>query len=207
MCVFSFSLAVTLRGVVTDVVNLLQDATVQALCEHLSPTTNLAAEQLCLLMDQDPVMVGLPKTLTIQTAMESPSRMSTGGSSRLCIDGDGVTSIFSKIRHLEQLQLVGTAGTAMSWLSRVGPAVGHTLRTLRVEMPHGTAGSVISLDPVAFFDGLDALETLGWSTEDIRFKPTSSTSTLRSTRGLFRLKTIELNKFHQSFIDALTSWP
>ena len=154
-----------------------------------------------MLMDRDPVMLGLTKTLTIQSIERSFSSMG------LCSDGASAAEIFSRIRHVEQLQVIGAPGTPTSWLSQVGTAVGHSLRSLRISRRYGSPTPAAALDAFSIFDGLTALETFWWSTEDIRFKPMTTASMSRPTRGLCRLKTIELNKFHHSVTDALASWP
>ncbi|KAH7097343.1 hypothetical protein BKA62DRAFT_451495 [Auriculariales sp. MPI-PUGE-AT-0066] len=178
----------------------LSIATIRALSQHLSPSHGSELHSLCSVMERDPTVRKIPQTLYMAHVTVTPN------------DGDHILSFFKLLQHLKSAVFfgdwIGQLDSA-TWLTAIGPSVGHSLLRLELvlEKPHrrwgkppGDVGKGATLNPVAVFGDLQALEELKWSFEPLHF---SAASIPKNSTGLARLKKLHVSKAHQSFFNFL----
>ncbi|KAH7096241.1 hypothetical protein BKA62DRAFT_720332 [Auriculariales sp. MPI-PUGE-AT-0066] len=178
----------------------LSVATIRAVSQHLAPSTGQIMRDFCSMMKRYPALQRVPQTLTM-----------------ICVntDDDPVQAMLELLQELESAVFRGSwigQLDSIKWLTAIGPSVGHSLRQLELELPKPTSwdrqtGEVskgVTLDPVAVFGGLEALQELVWSCDPLHF---SEASIPKNMKGLCRLKKLTVTRGHQSLFKFLSEIP
>ncbi|KAH7097323.1 hypothetical protein BKA62DRAFT_643508 [Auriculariales sp. MPI-PUGE-AT-0066] len=178
----------------------LSVATIRAVSQHLAPSTGRIMRTFCSMMKRDPALRRVPQTLRM---------------THVNTDDDLVQAMLELLQELESAVFQGAwmgQLESIKWLTAISPSVGHSLRRLELELPKPTVwtrqtGEVakgVTLDPIAVFGGLEALQELVWSGEPLYF---SEATIPKNMKGLRRLKKLQITKGHQSLFMFLSQIP